>query len=310
MSSGFILINIFEIIRKFHLIIVGIRKISIDSFDLSVDRVPLYSSLTSIITVKPERIFLQALRSLSLFLCTCSFIVNVLRLGILYSFPKIYLNQIELSPNLCPLESFFIHVLTCFHLQLIIFLRFYWHYYFILEKYLPTISYRRILCILLLIFIWLCLLTSPSLRNDWASVFHDEISQVCIVNYSFSYSYTFFILALTCLLPLVLIVLSHRSQMETIESRISKYEYHEENLYLNHEKRQFRFASFFILIWSFINIILLIGLHLPIQHTKLRTVLYYSQLLSVPLDLILYPLIFRSLSIITLLRSANEIYFV
>ncbi|CAF2403983.1 unnamed protein product [Rotaria sp. Silwood2] len=268
------------------------------------------SSLGSVNILKSERIYFKAIRSISLQLCTCALIINWLRLGFIYLFPKVYPNLIQSSLNLCITESFFLHVLTFFHLHLIICLRLYWHYCFIFEKYWQTITYRRILFILLFTFICLCLFTLPSISNDWASIIYDEILQICIVNYLFHYSYTFFVLTFTCLIPFVLIIISHKLQMKAIENRIFKYISMDEKLNLSQLKVQFQYSSYIILIWSFINILLSIFLHTPIKYLQIRIILYYSQIYSFLLDPIIYILILRSLPTITLLRPTNKVYFI
>ncbi|CAF1045686.1 unnamed protein product [Rotaria sordida] len=269
-----------------------------------------YSPLISVNIHKSKRIYIQKIRSFSLFLCTCSLIINWLRLGFLYFFPKIYPNLIQSSLNLCIIESFIFHILTFFHLHLIIYLRLYWLYYFIFEKYQQKIIYHQILFILLFIFICLCLFTLPSISNEWASIIYDEILQICIVNYLFNYSYTFFLLTFTCLIPFILIIISHKLQMKVIDNRISKYISIDEKLNLSYQKYRFQYSSYIILIWSFINILLLIFLHIPIKHIQIRTILYYTQIFSFLLDPIIYILIFHSLSLITLLKPVNRIYFI
>ncbi|CAF3626398.1 unnamed protein product [Rotaria socialis] len=277
---------------------------------LSIDRISSHSSLRSVKILKSGRGIIPTIRSFSLLLCTFTLIINGLRLGFIYLFPKIYPSLIQSSLNLCIIESFFLHVLTCFHLHLIIFLRLYWYYCFLCEKYWPTKSYCRILSMFLLIFIFLCLLTLPSTSNEWSSVTYDEISQICIVNYLFNYSYTFFTVSFTCFIPFMLIIISHKLQMNAIENHTSKYISNDENLNLSRQKTQFQYCSYAILIWSFLNILLLIILHVPTQNAQIRTVIYYIELFSFLLDPIIFIVIFYSLSIITLLPSKNEIYYI
>ena len=77
-----------------------------------------------------------------------------------------------------------------------------------------------------------------------------------------------------------------------------------------HRKNQFQYASYVILIWSLINIILLICIHIPMENGPIiRSTIYYIQMFALILDPILYIFIFRSLTIITLLRPTDEFYF-
>jgi hypothetical protein len=252
----------------------------------------------------------ETLRSFSLFLCTCLLITNWLRLGLIYIFPKIYSNLIQSSLNLCIIQSFSLHVLTYFHLHLTIFLRLFWYYCFIFDKYWQIITYRRILLSLVFIFSCLCLFTLPSISNQWASIVFDEILQICVVDYTFNYSYTFFILIFTCLIPFLLLIVSHKQQMKSIENRLSKYFSIDQKLNLSHRKTRFQYSSYIILIWSFFNILLLLFLHVPIRHIQIRSIVYYIQIISFLLEPILYIFIFRSISLITLLRQTNGIYFI
>jgi len=98
--------------------------------------------------------------------------------------------------------------------------------------------------------------------------------------------------------------------MKNIENRIMKYILINKKLNISYEKIRFQYSSFLILIWSFINILILIFLHIPIKSVKIRMIIYYIQIISFLLEPILYIFIFRSLSIITLLRMTNEIYFI
>ena len=99
-------------------------------------------------------------------------------------------------------------------------------------------------------------------------------------------------------------------QMRTIENRMSKYLSIDEQLLVAHRKKQFQCASLISLLWSLFNILLLVVLHVPIEHQTVRAITYYIQIVSFLVDPILNLLIFRSLSIITLLKSSNGIYFV
>ncbi|CAF1575396.1 unnamed protein product [Rotaria magnacalcarata] len=148
----------------------GDVRSSMNELFLSIDRISSHSSLRSVKILKSGKGIIPAIRSFSLLVCTFTLIINGLRLGFIYLFPKIYPSVIESSLNLCIIESFFLHVLTCFHLHLIIFLHLYWHYCFLCEKHWPTINYCRILSIFLFIFMFLCLLTLPSTSNEWSSI--------------------------------------------------------------------------------------------------------------------------------------------
>ena len=250
----------------------------------------------------------RTIHSFSLLLCTCLFITNWLRLGLVYVLPKFYPSLSQSSSNLCIVQSFFLHVLTLFHLHLTICLRLFWYYCFVVKKYWQTVTYRRILMILVFVFICLCLFTLPSISNEWASIVFDRLLQICIVNYTFKYSYTFFVLIFTCLIPFILLIICHRRQMKSMENRISKYISINQNL--SEQKIRFQYSSYIILIWSFLNILLLICLHIPLKHKQIRIILYYTQLISFLFDPVLYIFIFRSISLITLLRPTNGIYFI
>jgi hypothetical protein len=274
------------------------------------------SSLSSNIILESETILIRTIRSFGLFLCTFLLITNWLRL-IIYLFPKFYPNTIEYSSKLCIIQSFFLHVLTLFHLNLTISIRLFWHYCFIVSKYWQTITYRRLLTYFLCIFFSLCIFTWPSISDEWASIIFDHILNICIVNYTFHLSYTFFVLSFTCIIPFILLIISHYGQMKCIKRRISKYlsrftieQQHKQKLNIIHRKNQFEYASYVIFIWSLINIALLICIHIPTQDGKvIKSIIYYIQMFAFLFDPILYIFIFRSLSIITLLRPTNELYF-
>ncbi|CAF0738712.1 unnamed protein product [Rotaria sordida] len=273
---------------------------------------PSSSSLSSDFILESETVLNRTIRSFGLLLCTCLLLTNWLRLGI-YLFPTFHPNIIRYSSNLCIIQSFFLHVLTLFHINLTISIRLLWHYCFVFDKYWQTITYRRILTLFLCIFIGSCIFTWPSISNDWASIIFDQILQICIVNYKFHLSYTFFVLSFTCIIPYILLIISHNRQMKSIKHRILKYfstfniDQHRHKLNIVQRKKNFQYASYIILIWSFINILLLICIHIPIERQRiLKSVIYYVQMFAFLIDPILYIFIFRSLSIITLLRSTDE----
>jgi hypothetical protein len=289
--------------------------IQTDALKSLVDHKISSVSLSSNIILESETILIRTIRSFGFFLCTTLLITNWLRLSI-YLFPKFYPNTIQYSPNLCILQSFLLHILTLFHLNLTITIRLFWHYCFIFSKYWQTLTYRRLWILFLCIFICLCIFTWPSISDEWGSIIFDHTLNICIVNYTFNLSYTFFVLSFTCLIPFLLLIVSHYGQMRCIKRRILKYfstftiEQHEQKLNIIHRKNQFQFASYIILIWVIFNIILLICIHTPIDNEKLlKSTIYYIQMIAFLLDPILYIFIFRCLSIITLLRPTNELYF-
>ncbi|CAF3459324.1 unnamed protein product [Rotaria sp. Silwood1] len=272
-------------------------------------------SLSSDIILESETILNRTVRSFGLLLCTFLLLTNWLRLGI-YLFPKFYPNIIQYSSNLCFIQSFSLHVLTLFHLNLTIGIRLLWHYCFIFNKYWQTITYRRVLILFLCIFIGSCIFTWPSISDEWASIIFDQILNICIVNYRFRVSYTFFVLSFTCIIPYLLLIISHNRQMKSMKHRMLKYfstfkiNQHKQKLNIIRRKRHFQYASYIILIWSFINILLLICIHTPTEHgIIIKSIIYYVQISAFLIDPILYIFIFRSLSIITLLRPTDEFEF-
>ena len=209
-------------------------------------------------------------------------------------------------------QSFFLHVFALFHFNLTISIRLFWHYCFICSKYWQSATFRRLISYILSLFICLCLFTWPSLTNEWGSITIDSVLNLCVVNYSFRWSYTFFILSCTCFIPLVLLIVSHQRQLISIDRRIEKYlwtftiENDEQKSDLIRRKKRFRIASYSILIWSIINLILLLGLHISFANETVKSIFYYTQLSAFLVDPILYMFIFRSLSIVTLLRPTDE----
>jgi hypothetical protein len=310
MNSGLFIFKVNKYIRKINISILDDISSLNEQTCSSIDEHSSCSSLTSGYSFKNKQILNRTMRSFSLLLCTCLLITNWLRLGLIDFFPKLYPNLIQSSINFCIIQSFFLHVLTLFHLHLTICLRLFWHYCFTCEKSWQTITYRRILFISLFIFICLCLFTLPSISNEWASIIFDGILQICIVNYTFNYSYTFFVFTLTCLIPFIILIISHRRHINGIENRMSKTSPIDKNLNLFQDKTRFQYSSYLILIWCFINILLSIFLHIPIKHIQIRTMVYYTQLISFLLEPILYIFVFRSLSIIILLRPTNQTYFI
>ncbi|CAF3061354.1 unnamed protein product [Rotaria sp. Silwood2] len=272
-------------------------------------------SLSSDIILESETILNRTVRSFGLLLCTCLLLTNWLRLGI-YLTPKFHPNIIQYSTNLCIIQSFSLHVLTLFHINLTIGIRLLWHYCFIFSKYWQTITNCRLLTFFLCIFIGSCIFTWPSISDEWASIIFDQTLNICIVNYRFHLSYTFFVLSFTCIIPYILLIISHNQQMKSIKHRILKYfstckiEQRKQKLNMVQRKNDFQYASYIILIWSFINILLLICIHIPTEHGRtIKSVIYYIQIVAFLIDPILYIFIFRSLSIITLLRPTDEFHF-
>ncbi|CAF0998639.1 unnamed protein product [Adineta steineri] len=279
---------------------------SSDTSSLNEETFDKQSSLISNYSVEKKEILHKKIHSFSLLLVICLLITNWFCLGLVYIFPKFYPNLIINSTNICIYQGFFLHVLTVFHLHLIICLYLLWHFCFLLENYWQTITYQRIFYLLIFIFMCLCLFTLPSISNEWASIKYDKTLQICIVNYTYNYSYTFFILTFICIIPFIILIISHRQYMISIKNRISKIF----SIDLLEEKTRFQYSSYIILIWSCFNILLLILLHIPTEYKQIRMIVYYTQLLSYLFDPILYIFIFRTLSIISLLRPINEIYLV
>lgn len=270
------------------------------------------SSISSELIVESKTILNRTIRSFGLLLCSCLFFVNSLRIG-LFLLPMANRTIIEKYMNLCLVQSFLLHVLSLFHLNLTIAIRLFWHYCFLVGKYWQKVTLHRLLICILGLFIGLCLFTWPSLSDEWGSIKFDPILRICIVNYQFHWSYTFFVLSFTCLIPYSILIVSHRRQIRSIDCRIEKYftrltvENEEEKLRIIGRKIPFLYASYSILIWSLINIGLIIGIHMPCENEFIRYSIYYSQMGAFLLDPLLYIFIFRSLSIITLLRPTSEL---
>ncbi|UJR20929.1 hypothetical protein I4U23_024038 [Adineta vaga] len=286
------------------------KTMNTNEISSNIDEHSSCSSLTSEDSLESKQILTHTIRSFSLLLCTCLFLTNWLCLGLIYFFPKLYPDFIRTSTKFCTLQSFFLHIFTLFHLHLTIGLRLFWHFCFTFENYWQTITYRRILYLLLFVFICLCLFTLPSMSNEWASIIFDKILQICLVNYTFNYSYTFFVLTLTCLIPFIILIISHRRHMKEINHRLTKNLLIMDDPNLRHEKTRFQYSSYAILIWSFFIMLLTISLHIPLANIQIRTIVFYTQLITFLIDPILYIFVFRSLSIISLLRPINGAYFV
>lgn len=67
--------------------------------------------------------------------------------------------------------------------------------------------------------------------------------------------------------------------------------------------------SFLILIWTFLNIIILICLHIPIEYKQIRIIIYYMQIILFLIEPFLCLFIYRSSAKLTTLKSSNQIYF-
>ncbi|CAF0998702.1 unnamed protein product [Adineta ricciae] len=272
------------------------------------------SSLLSHMILESETMLIRTIRSFGLFLVTSLLIVNWLCL-IIYLYPIFYPNSIQYPTTLCLVQSFSLHVLTLFHLNLTITIRLFWYLCFKFNQYWQTITYRRLCVILFVLFVYICIFTWPTITDEWASIRFDSILEICIVNYIFRLSYTFFVLSFTCFIPYSVLILTHYRQMKCIQRRIIKYlltfkiDQHQQGLIYEQQKR-FQSASSIILIWTLCNILLLISIHVPIEHQPMiKSIIFYIQMLRFVLDPILYMFVFRSLSIITLLRPTSEVYF-
>ena len=270
------------------------------------------SSISSDLILESETILSRTIRSFGFLLCSCLLITNSLRLGI-FLIPRFGPSIIEASSNMCFLQGFLLHVFALFHFNLTITIRLFWHYCFIFSHYWQTVTYSRLCAYLSSLLILMCLLTWPSLSHEWGSMFFDPFFKICLVDYTFRLSYTFFILILTCFIPFTFLIVSHYEQMKSIDRRIEK---HLSTLSLEQERppsqihfwrKQFQCASWVILIWSFVNILLLIGIHIRSEHRSIKSTLYYMQLTAFLFDPLLYIFIFRSLNIVTLLRPTEKL---
>lgn len=261
--------------------------------------------------IESETILFRTIRSYGILLCTFLFATNWFRIGI-YFFPYIFPNVLVNSPNICLIQSYFLHVFTIFHLNITISIHLFWHYCFVFSKYWQHITYSRLLTYLLCIFLFLCLLTWPTVSNEWASSKFDQTLQICTVNYAYHYSYTFFVLSLTCLLPFLTLIISHYIQMNSmgrrLEKSLSTYPLNQSTTTIIERKNHFQYASYVILIWSLINIILLLCIHTPIDNGRMiKSIIFDIQMFAVIVDPILYIFIFRSLTIIAFLRPTNDV---
>lgn len=269
----------------------------------SSSRIDTCKLLTSNIIIESEIILTRTIRSFGLFFCTILFIINWFRL-IIYFLPYLFRNVLQLSTNLCLFQSYFLHVLTLFHLNLTISIRLFWHYCFLFPNYWQHFTYRRLISSLVCLFLFQCFLTWPISSHKWATFTFDSILNLCIVNYKFQYSYTFFVLSFTCIIPFLVLLVSHYTQMKSIDKRLIN-----SSLDLLKQKQRFQYSSYVILIWSLFNIVLLICIHTPFDNYQLiKSIVYYLQLFVLLFDPILYTFIFRSLSIITRLRSTNHAF--
>lgn len=269
---------------------------------------PTSSTPSSDLIFESEIILTRLIRSFGVFFCAILLITNWSRLFI-YFLPNFYPNLFSSSSNLCLIQSFFLHALTLFHLNLTISIRLFWHYCFLFDQCWQSITYRRLTSYFLGLFLCQCFLTWPVGNDKWTTNFFDRIFNLCFVDYTFHYSYTFFILSLTCMIPVALLISSHYSQIRSIKQRIdTSYSIwkEKERLRLSDRARQFQYASSLTLFWSLFNILLLICVHTPFnQHLLIRLIVYYVQLIVLLIDPILYIFIFRSLSIITLFKPTE-----
>lgn len=272
----------------------------------------LTSSMSSDLIFESEIILNRTIRSFGLFFCSALFIANGLRV-LIFLLAQFDPTIIQNSVSVCRLESFILHVFSLFHLNLTIIIRVFWHFCFLVDQYWQRIRRKHIFTFIICLVILLSLFTSPSLTNEWASIKFDSVLNLCVVNYSFRWSYTFFLLSFTCFIPYVFLIISHQRQIKSIEQRFEKHfssfilDKNQELCYFRTRKNHFICISYIILIWALINIILLVGIHTPLQDESVRFFFYYSQLFALLLDPILYIFIFRSLSIITLLRPTSEL---
>jgi hypothetical protein len=206
----------------------------------------------------------------------CLLITNWLCLGLIYLFPKVIQS--------CITQSYFLHVLIHFDFDLIVCSPLYWYYCLKFEESFQRLTYCRIFLFLLFIFICLCLLTLPSLSHQLYLIdFYRSVSW----DYTFNYSYTFFIFTLNCLIPFIVLCISHRHQMnnQMWKCKISK--------------NCFQFS---ILLWSFLNILLLLSLDIPMKYSGIRSFFYYIQIILFFIEAMFY-------IVIDLLKSINEACF-
>lgn len=237
----------------------------------------------------------------SVILCICLFITNWFRLALIHLVPLCHMASLVLSFNMCALQGFVLHVFSLFYVSLALFLRLFWHYSLFFTGSSHQLSVTRYVCIFFSLFFGLCLFTFPSFTGEWASITFDPILRLCIVDYTFTYSYTFFILVLAYAIPFLLMIVSHRMQMRMIDQHCSV---------TFPIKRQVRTLSISLLLWSLFTILLSILFHFPSDHVELRRTVFHLQMLSFLIEPIFCLFMFYSISKVSLFKSINGMYFI
>jgi hypothetical protein len=270
---------------------------------LPIDCIPLDLIVTLNEKETSTHVSYRILRIDAFVLYICLLINSCLRLRLIYD-----ISPWKTFP--CRMESFSLHVCYLFHIYLVVCLRLFVHYCLLFDRSWPKLSPGRILSILMVIYLCLCLLTLPSMSNEWTSIVYDEIRRICLVDYTFNYSYTFFIVMLTCFLPFVVMFLSHRMQIRTIKNRLVRYVSNNRSNEFHYEKKRFQCYSIVLLVCTCVHIVHLIGLHSAMGHVRIRHMIDSIQLVSSIIDAIVYLCLFHSLSILMRLKSFDDIYFI
>ena len=241
--------------------------------------------------------------SYNIFLYLCLFIINWLRVGLIYLLPLFSTMTSTSFSSSCFIEGFFFHVSSLFYVSIVLFIRLYWHYCSLSSGSYKKLNVRRLLSILLGTFLGLCLLTYPSVNQEWSSISYDPILNICLIDYRFRSSYTFFIIMISYIIPFVLMIISHQMQLQ-------QSFFDDQYLEFSSIKRKLKWSSIAMLIWYWFNILLIISIHFPLEHVKLRQIIFNLQLLSFVIEPVFCLFMFRFMSKFILFQSFNRIYFI
>lgn len=255
--------------------------------------------------------FEQTIRFGSFIIFVCLIFTDIIRFSLIFLIGKMDFGRTQISIDFCILESFLVHVFTLFHFHLTIYLRIFWHYCSLFDCLSQHRTVTQISLSLALLMFCSTFLTSPILSHQWAKMTHDRILNLCIIDYTLDYSYTIFIVTLTGLIPFSILLVSNYFHAKTINRRLNTalFLFKEQN-YILTQKKYFRLSSWMFLLWTFLQLLLFITLHIPIVDTKLRHMTYVIQLISFLISPTVYLASYRSLSMIVLLKCFDQTSFV